>query len=178
MWCFLVIGTFSIIKISVSIGNFIICKFVVQGNIMENVDKLPTTTSLLYMGIYCYALGESFRLPTSHGMRPGFRRRYQLSYHHENSPQLINSYIRHYIFIIMITFLSAIWLGLSMLSISNDHTLEKISEKIAIYPSEISNARFNFLLLSCVTIPIGFILSNVFSKLYLNVAVFLFWILE
>ena len=66
----------------------------------------------------------------------------------------------------MITFCSAIWLGLSMLFISNDGTLAKISETIAIYPSVISNARFNFYLQSCVTIPIGFILANVFLKLY------------
>ena len=66
----------------------------------------------------------------------------------------------------MIAFLSAIWLGLSMLFISNNETLAKISDKISVYPSEISNGRFNFLLLSCVTIPIGFILANVFLKLY------------
>ena len=66
----------------------------------------------------------------------------------------------------MITIASAIWLGLSILFISNNETLAKIPETIAIYPSEISNARFNFLLLSCVIIPIGFVLANVFLKLY------------
>ena len=44
--------------------------------------------------------------------------------------------------------------------------MSRISEQIGVYPSEISPARYNFLLLSCVTIPIGFILANVFLQLY------------
>ena len=166
LWCILVIGTFFLIKFFVTIWNYIITRFMLKTCIGEHVDNLWSNTSIGYTFVYFYALLESFRLPPSHAMRPGFRRRYQLSYHHKNSPQLINSYIRHYILISFTTFTCALWLGFSMLLITYNETLSRISVKIDIYPSEISDARFRFLVLSCITIPIGFILANVFLYLY------------
>jgi len=66
----------------------------------------------------------------------------------------------------MATLFCAIWSSVALILISTNPTLSRVSEKIDVFPSEISNARYILLIVCCFTVPIGWILSNVFLELY------------
>ena len=66
----------------------------------------------------------------------------------------------------MVTLAAIVWPCISFLLMNTNPTLSNIPDKIGIFPSEISTARYNFMMFSCFSIPIGWILANVFLYLY------------
>ena len=90
-----------------------------------------------------------------------------ISYHTKLSVNVIDAFVdqcHQYILYCM----GAIFLGmLNIHTLFFDPILVKLRDRTsAIIPSEISQARYTFLIFSCIIVPTGWFLSNVFLYLY------------